>query len=135
MSLLKNLHPRFRVERFDPAAGEADIAKLAGAFPSEIPAEYLELVREGTEVELRVDGTRYLRIWGPKGVLDQSAGYPFRRYIPSAIPVGDDGGGNALVYMNGVRGPGLYWVDYGNIDADDARFAAVSMRGLLVEGG
>ena len=58
-------------------------------------------------------------------------GYDISKRIAGAIPVGDDGGGKVIFYMNGQDGFGLYHVGYGDLDAEDAVFMASGLSDLL----
>ena len=57
MSVLSNLHERFAVAAKEPASTESEIGRLI-AFADknglQLPADYLDLVREATEVEFAV---------------------------------------------------------------------------------
>jgi hypothetical protein len=131
--MIPNLHRDWVVMASGPPAEDRQIALLQSTFPS-VPAEYVELVRTATEVELKGKGKKYLRIWGPQGCLEMDEGYGISRRIPGAIPIGDNGGNQAVFYLNGHHGSGLYRVGFGNLDAEDAVFIAPSLQELLREG-
>ena len=57
--------------------------------------------------------------------------YGISKRIAGAIPIGDDGGGKVIFYMNGKKGFGLYHVGYGDLDAEDATFAAPNLSALF----
>jgi hypothetical protein len=58
-------------------------------------------------------------------------GYGISKRIAGAIPIGDDGGGRVIMYMNGKEGYGLYHVGYGDLDEEDAIFIASNLTALL----
>ena len=96
-----------------------------------LPQEYVDLVREATEIEVQHQNGQYIRIWGPLGCIEMDEGYGIRQRIPNAIPIGDDGGGHVLFYAHGGRGDGLYHVGYANLDRDDAIWIAATLDDLL----
>ena len=54
--------------------------------------------------------------------------------IPDAIPVGDNGGGAMLIYLNGDSGQGLYRVSYGDIEVASALLISPTLSALLTRG-
>lgn len=131
--MLNDIARSFEVLAKGPSAKNAEIESLKRYFGS-VPAEYLEIVAEATEVELQHDQGQYIRIWGPMGCVEMDEGYGIRNRIPDAFPIGDDGGGQVLFYANGNKGFGLYHVGYGNLDRDDAIWIASSLRECLANG-
>lgn len=128
--MLSSLDKGFRVLASQPAASSTQVSQLKGRYPS-VPDEYVTLVGEATEIELQHQNGQYLRIWGPDGCVEMDNGYDISKRIAGAIPIGDDGGGKVIFYMNGKMGFGLYHVGYGDLDAEDAIFAAPSLSALL----
>jgi hypothetical protein len=49
------------------------------------------------------------------------------------MPIGDDGGGQVIFYLDGQHGFGLYHVGYGNLGEEDAIWIAASLKELLCE--
>ena len=128
--MLKSLNKNFTVLASLPAATQSQLMQMSGHFPS-VPDEYLDLVGEITELELQHENGQYLRIWGPDGCIEMDNGYYVSKRIAGAVPIGDDGGGKVIFYMNGREGFGLYHVGYGDLDAEDAIFTAPSLLALL----
>jgi hypothetical protein len=114
-----------------PAARPEEIQELFDYF-KHCPQEYVNLIRQATEIELQYLNNQYVRIWGPLGCIEMDAGYGIRQHIPSAFPVGDDGGGHVIFFVNGKRGFGLYHVGFGNLDLDDAIWIAPDLHRFLV---
>ena len=131
--MLKLLHPKFRVLQNQPKASTEELERLIGYFPL-VPSDYIQLANEATEVELEWNGEQYLRIWNPSGCIEMDQAYGFQRRIEGSVPIGDDGGGGALVYMNGDNGWGVYRVGFGDIDRHDALWIATSLKDLLIRG-
>ena len=106
------------------------MADLRERFPN-VPQEYVELVSEGTEIQLQDATGRYFRIWGPSGCIEMDEAYGISQRIPNAISIGDDGGGQVIFYHHGSHGFGVYCVGYGNLDADDAIWIAPTLIDVL----
>lgn len=113
-------------------ASQAQIDTAVVYFGS-LPQDFIDLVREATEVELQHRNGQYVRIWGPMGCINMDEAYGIRKRIPNAIPIGDDGGGHVLFFANGKQGEGLYHVGYGNLDLDDAIWIAESLGRFLAK--
>ncbi len=124
------LNKQFKVLARKPPASEVHLAELREHFVT-VPDEYVKLMTEATELELQHESGQYLRIWGPDGCIEMDNGYNISKRIIGAIPVGDDGGGQVLFYMNGKNGFGLYHVGYGDLDAEDAIFTSPTLLALL----
>jgi hypothetical protein len=71
-----------------------------------MPDDYISLIREATEFELETSDGVYLRIWAPFDCLDVETGHSISKYLPGAIPIGDDGGDDIFFYWNGARDHG-----------------------------
>lgn len=127
--MIKELHPRFRVVSSSPPLGKVELRKIDLTPPP--PDEYLELVREATELEIADDEGGYLRIWTPRGIKEMDEAYGISSRIPEALPIGDDGGGRVLIYMVGLQGFGLYLSGFGDLSVDDALWVAPTLRDLL----
>lgn len=122
----------FRILAKKPRATPEHIQQLINYFHNCLE-EYLDLVREATEIEIQhVDG-QYVRIWGPLGCIEMDEGYGIRKHIPSAFPIGDEGGSRVLFFADGNQGHGLYHVGYGNLDLEDAIWIASDLRSFLVD--
>ncbi len=112
------LHPTLRVYSYSGPAKDPDLARLAAAYPA-IPAGYLDLMREATNVTLLWNSRGELRIWGPEEVFGMAAAYDISARMPDAMPFADNGGGEWLVCGDGQRGRGVYLVDTGSLALDE----------------
>ena len=130
--MLTDLHQSFTVLASESKADSDAVGRLNERFPL-VPNEYTVLAEEVTELELQHVNGQYLRIWGPDGCIDQDEGYEISQQISGAIPIGDDGGGQVIFYMEGHHGFGLYHVGYGDLDAEDAIWVARSLKELLCD--
>ncbi|MBY8914852.1 SMI1/KNR4 family protein [Bacillus sp. YC2] len=133
MTLLNKISSRFSVDAKEAAATEEEIKALTGFSSINVPSDYLDIVSEATEVEINVAGEKYIRIWSPAGCVDMNEAYEIQDYIPNSLAVGDDEGGNALIYFEGTEGFGLYIVGFGDLDADEAVKVAPSLNDLLIQ--
>ena len=130
-----DLNKKFRVDAYQPASSELDIKEMTNYFRAMvIPYEYISVVSQMSEAEILVPGKTYLRLWGAKGCVEMNAAYEIQKYIPCALAIGDNEGGEVILYCEGKNGFGLYKVGFGNLDINDAKFISTSLTSLLVEG-
>jgi hypothetical protein len=137
MTILNRMANDFRLAASRKGASEQQIAALTAFFQQvgqELPHDYLEMLREATEVELLVGNIGCIRFWSPPGVIELNEVHDLQSYIPSGVAVGDDEGGATYVLMNGTVGPGLYRTSFADPDPDEAVFIAESLAHLLVDG-
>lgn len=128
-----NLNPAIRVYSYSRPARGQDLVKLSAAYPA-IPDGYLDLVREATNVTLLWNNQGELRIWGPEEVVAMDAAYNASARMPGAMPFGDNGGGEWLVYGDGEKGRGVYLVDTGSLDLDEyAPFVCDDLNEMLTK--
>jgi hypothetical protein len=132
MTLLDKISSRFSIDAQEAPANEEEIKSLVEFSPINVPFDYLDIVSEATEVEIYVAGEKYIRIWSPTGCVEMNESYEIQDYIPDSLAVGDDEGGNALIYFEGKDGFGLYIVGFGDLDAEEAVKVAPSLNDLLI---
>ena len=99
-----------------------------------VPSEYLNLIRKHSELELMVSDTRTIRIWGASGCIEMNEAYHIQKYIPQSLAIGDDEGGNVLIYAMGCEGFGVYAVAFNDLEAEEMRYISDSLVSLLVNG-
>ncbi|KAA9002010.1 SMI1/KNR4 family protein [Affinibrenneria salicis] len=99
-----------------------------------VPEEYIVLISQFSEAEIRIMDEGYLRIWGAAGCVEMNASYRIQHYMPGALAIGDDEGGQVIFYARGSNGFGLYKTGFGNLDMQDAVFIARALTDLLVLG-
>ena len=134
MSVLDQLNSKLRVDASEPSASESEIKSLISFSPRDLPTGYLEVVKVATEVEILVDGSKYIRIWSPPGCIEMNEEYEIQRYLPGSLAIGDDEGGKAIVAMDGPNGEGIYLADFGDLDPGSVKFIAPSLEKLLIDG-
>lgn len=134
MDLLNNLNGIFRLAVAEDASSEAEIADLIGFSQITVPDEYLNLIRKHTELEFAVSEVRYLRVWGASGCIEMNEAYNIQKYIPQSLAIGDDEGGNALIYATGANGFGLYAAAWNDLEVEEMKYISDSLTSLLVSG-
>lgn len=133
MKLIEELSNLYSIEGKEDPANEEEIQLLKNYSSIEVPLDYLEIVRQATEVEINVNNQKYIRIWKPTGCIEMNENYNIQEFIPNSLAIGDDEGGSTLIYLNGTEGFGLYITGFGDLDADDAVKIAPCLRDLLVD--
>lgn len=66
---MKNL-VLFSVDVINRPATQGEIQLLQRFSPIEIPSDYIDLVKQGTECEIKVLNEMYIRIWGLTGCIE-----------------------------------------------------------------
>ncbi|QOS80374.1 SMI1/KNR4 family protein [Paenibacillus sp. JNUCC31] len=132
MNIFEEMSSNFHVEVKEPPASEEDIRRLQKFSDMIVPKEYEEMSKIATELEINVNKLMYIRIWSPSGCIEMNEAHKIQKYIPDSLAIGDDEGGNVLIYLNGKYGFGLYMVGFGNLDIEDTVLIAPSLRELLV---
>jgi hypothetical protein len=125
--MLERLHPEVRILARQPGATAADVATLQARYPA-LPRAFAELMREVTELEVAYRG-RYLRLYGPAGCVEMDQAYSIAASIPGAITIGDNGGGDAILFLPGA---GIVRVGYGALHPDEVEHVAASLEDLLI---
>ena len=131
---ISNLNQVFSVDVAQSAASEADIGTLLSFSTIDVPQEYIQIVRQATDIEILVNNRCYIRIWSPLGCVEMNEAYSINRRIPNSLAIGDDEGDRAILYANGKMGFGLYLVEFGNLDLNDAIYISPSLTKLLIDG-
>lgn len=132
MSILDKVTNMYSVDVKKPPATEDEIIQLKVFSSIEVPLEYIELVREATEVEINVKNEMYMRIWSPIGCIEMNEAYFVQKYLPKSLAIGDDEGGGTLIYLHGKEGFELYLCRFSDLDMDEAIMVASSLTELLV---
>jgi hypothetical protein len=134
MNILQNLHSSLKIDANEPAASTNDIDALNEFSTITVPVDYLNVIRDMTELEILTSSNKYLRIWSPAGCIEMNKEYQIQSYIPESLAIGDDEGGSALILMTGKQGFGIYKVGFGDLDIEDAEFVSKTLEELLTKG-
>jgi hypothetical protein len=132
MSLLNRLSSNYRIDASKPASNDEEIKRLLEFTHIEIPEDFLEVIRELTEIEINVYGEKYIRIWGADGCIEMNDAYYIQENIPNSLAIADDEGGNALIYTTGEKGFGLYVIAFNDLDVDELQYVSNSLSNLLI---
>lgn len=132
MSIINEFAKEFRIDVSCNAADEDEVSALLNFTSIKIPTEYLELIREKTELEISIQDKKYIRIWGADGCVEMNEVYHIQKYIPNSLAIGDDEGGNAIIYAEGKNGFGVYAVAFNDLDTNEMIFIAQSLREIFV---
>ncbi len=133
MNILKNLSNNYRIDANKLASNDEEIKNLIEFSEIEIPEDFLEIIREQTEIEINVDGKKYIRIWGADGCIEMNEAYNIQENIPNSLAIADDEGGNALIYATGEKGFGLYVIAFNDLDVDELQYVGSSLGDLLIK--
>ena len=124
--MLESLHRDIRVLTQESGATPSEIATLKSRFPT-LPDLLADLMLDATELELSYRG-RYLRLYGPRGCIEMDNAYGISDAIPTAITIGDNGGGEAIVLVENT----VYRIGYGALAPDELNYIASSVDELLI---
>lgn len=128
--MIRTLHPSVLVLALKAGASPQDLQALQSRFP-ELPASFSALFSEATEIELSYKG-KYLRLYGPMRCAEMDDAYGVSEKIPGAVPVGDNGGGEAIIFLPRPD-RGVYRVGYGSLALEETIYIARSLEALLCE--
>lgn len=134
MDILKQMNRLFKIEACKSQSTEKDISDLLQFSSIVIPNEYIEIIREKTEIEILVDGKKYVRLWGAAGCIEMNSAYYIQKYIPNSLAIGDDECCNVLLYANGEKGFGVYSVALNDLETDGMIYISNSLKGFFVDG-
>jgi hypothetical protein len=94
MANLNTLAPDFTKE---PPASREDIENYELQLARHFPASYCEFLLEANGGEGSIGESGYVMLWPLHALEENLKGYKFDRYVPDFLPIGSDGGGEALV--------------------------------------
>ncbi len=138
MSILSHFNSALTIASKDPGCTEEEIQELITFSPVTIPHDYLGIVREATEVEIKVnlaaEGQWFLRIWGPINCIDMNTAYNIQEVFPESLAIGDNEGCGLLVYLPSDPKPGIYLVRTSYIHKKGAVYIAQNLTELLTNG-
>ena len=134
MSILSKLSKLFEIITSDKKSSDTEIDELIQYSKIDVPFEFLEIIKERTEIEILVNDEKYIRIWGASGCIEMNAAYHIQKYIPDSLAIGDDECSNAVLYANGNNGFGVYMVSFGDLGVDEMVYIADSLEAFFVNG-
>lgn len=134
MSLLCKMSNEFFVASSDEKSCDSEIEELLHFSKIEVPYEFIQIIKEKTELEIEVNKEKYIRIWGAKGCMELNEAYSIQKYIPESLAIGDDECSNVILYANGNKGFGVYIVSLGDLDVEEMVYLAESLESFFVMG-
>ena len=132
MSILSKMSKSFEIATSATKSSDIAIDELIQYSKINVPLEFLEIIRERTELEILVNNEKYIRIWGASGCIEMNDVYHIQKYIPDSLAIGDDGYSNALLYANGNNGFGVYMVSFGDLGVDGMVYIADSLKAFFI---
>lgn len=120
----------------DPPASEPDLEALTRYVGRPLPIDYSAFLRKWGGGELWYRDEWDLRFWNARDIPAWAQAYGFTpKRMPGAIPFGDNGGGEAIVFDVRPEHPDGHYpiiaVNFTSIDWDATIFIANSFRELL----
>ena len=132
MSILGKMSKSFKIATSDTKSSDIEIDELIQYSKIDVPLEFLEIIKERTELEILVNGEKYIRIWGANGCIEMNDAYHIQKYIPNSLAIGDDECSNAVLYANGNNGFGVYMVSFSDLGVEEMVYIADSLEEFLV---
>lgn len=134
MSILKRLAKELKIETAGTASPESEIQEMLAKSPIRVPDEYIEILREKSEIEISINGDDMFRLWNAAGCIELNDAYNIQKYLPHSWAIGDDEGGYAIVYAEEKGVVGVYAVSFGDLDNNEKIYIAPSLFDFLVKG-
>ena len=134
VSILNELSGLFKVVTSNIKSSDVEIDELIQFSKIDVPEEFIQIIKEKTELEIQVDDKKYIRIWGANGCIEMNAAYSVQKYIPNSLAIGDDECCNVILYASGHEGFGIYMASLSDLDVDEMVFIANSLEDFFVKG-
>lgn len=134
MSILFRLNNIYEISTFKEASSDNEIKALEKYSSITLPQDFIEIIKEKTEIEININNKKYIRIWGAIGCIEMNIAYEIQKYIPCSLAIADDEECNALIYATGKKGFGLYIVSFSDLEVDEMFYVSKSLTDLLVHG-
>ena len=132
MSIFSKMSKSFELAASDVKSIDTEIDELIHYSKIDVPLEYIEIIKERTELEILVNNEKCIRIWGASGCIEMNDAYHIQKYIPDSLAIGDDECSNVVLYANGSNGFGVYMVSFGDLDIDEMIYIADSLEAFFV---
>lgn len=123
MNILSNMNSKFIIEAYDRASTELEVKEMIETSPIVIPKEYIEIIKEKSEVEISICGEKIFRIWGALGCIEMNEVHCIQEYLPDVWAIGDDEGEFLIVYSSGINGTGIYAVLFSDLEEDAKNYS------------
>lgn len=133
MNILNKMSKSFNEVTSKDKSDDVEIDELLNFSKIDVPTEYIEVIKDKTEIEILVDNEKYIRIWGANGCIEMNTAYHIQKYIPNSLAIGDDECSNAVLYAYGNEGFGVYIVPLNDLGVDEMVFVATSLEDFFVD--
>lgn len=139
MNILSNLHPSLKLAASQAPSTKEEIKALLEFSPIRVPSEYLQLIQQGSALEIGVNlgskGYWFIRIYGASRAIEMNEIYEVQKEVKNVLAIGDNEGGDMLVVAPQASPPGIYLNPMACLsDMDQATFIASNLTELLVHG-
>ena len=132
MSIFSKMSKSFEIAASDVKSTDTEIDELIHYSKIDVPLEYIEIIKERTELEILVNNEKCIRIWGASGCIEMNDAYHIQKYIPDSLAIGDDECSNVVLYANGNNGFGVYMVSFGDLGVDEMIYIADSLEAFFM---
>lgn len=132
MSILSKISKSFKISTSDYKSQDSEIDELIRYSKIDIPLEFLEIIKEKSEIEILVNEKKYIRVWGANGCIEMNDAYHIQSYIPDSLAIADDECSNVVLYAYGKNGFGLYIVPFNDLDVDELIYITDSLEAFFV---
>ncbi len=132
MNRLDNISCVYRIDAKKSHSNEEEIKALQDFSTIDVPTEYIEIIQLASDIEINVNDQIYIRIWRASGCIEMNETYEVQKYLPNSLAIGDDEGGDALIYLQGKDGFGIYYNRFTDLDIEEPVKIAPSLTELLV---
>jgi cell wall assembly regulator SMI1 len=96
-------------------AHEVDVKRAEDAIQCEIPKEYRRFLRQHNGGTGFVGDIHYLELWPVDQIPKHYSGYQFSEFLPSFIPIGSNGAGEAFAIDTSAEPPVFGFVPFGDL--------------------
>ena len=134
MSILFQLNYIYKISTFKEASNYNEIESLEKYSSITLPQDFIEIIKEKTEIEINISNKKYIRIWGANGCIEMNVAYKIQKFIPCSLAIADDEECNVVIYATGKNGFGLYVVSISDLEIDEMIYVSQSLADLLVHG-
>lgn len=80
----------------NPPISDEELSEFQNHVNFQLPASYKEFLRKSNGGEGFVGANGYVALWPVGMILGNRLGYEFDKFLPDYIPIGSNGGGEAL---------------------------------------
>lgn len=132
--LVKDLNKRLSIDLYGSPEDVEMLEQFSKEIGVNIPQDYKEIIKKASDIVISVDNDIVIRIWGAEWCVNLNEAYSIPEFSPNSLAIADNGGGKCLIYLEGIKGNGLYYTGFGDLDAETAIYLAPTLTDLLLKG-